>query len=158
MERDEKSYSFNRNMLIAVDGSDNSRRAVTYVAGFLEGLKEFRVTILHVIAEPEDDHFPTPADRDNWLKQYQGKVEAMLQEYRRILLEHGLPPENVSIRSTLRYCPSMADCILAERGEAGYGTIVLGRQGLSRSEEFLFGSVSSKIVSRARNCAVWVVE
>jgi hypothetical protein len=26
-----------------------------------------------------------------------------------------------------------------------------------RKEEFLFGSVSSKIVSHARNCAVWVV-
>jgi len=37
-------------------------------------------------------------------------------------------------------------------------TIVLGRQGLSRSEEFLFGSVSSKIVNHARDCTVWVVE
>jgi nucleotide-binding universal stress UspA family protein len=35
---------------------------------------------------------------------------------------------------------------------------VVGRQGLSRSEEFLFGSVSSKIVNHARNCTVWVVE
>jgi nucleotide-binding universal stress UspA family protein len=46
---------------------------------------------------------------------------------------------------------------LAELETAGYGTIVVGRQGLSRKEEFLFGSVSSKIVSHARNCAVWVV-
>ena len=30
-------------------------------------------------------------------------------------------------------------------------------RGLSRKEEFLFGSVSSKIVGHARNCAVWVV-
>lgn len=39
-----------------------------------------------------------------------------------------------------------------------YGTIVVGRHGLLRSEEFIFGSISSKIVSHARNCTVWVVE
>ena len=52
----------------------------------------------------------------------------------------------------------VAACILAERDETEYGTLVVGRQGLSRSEEFLFGSISSKIVSHARNCTVWVVE
>lgn len=35
--------------------------------------------------------------------------------------------------------------------------IVVGRQGLSRKERFLFGSISSKIVSHADNCTVWVV-
>jgi nucleotide-binding universal stress UspA family protein len=52
----------------------------------------------------------------------------------------------------------MAECILAERDEREYGTIVVGRQGLSRTEEFIFGSISSKIVTHARNCTVWVVE
>jgi nucleotide-binding universal stress UspA family protein len=42
--------------------------------------------------------------------------------------------------------------------QADGSTIVLGRQGLLRSEEFLFGSVASKIVSHARDCTVWVVE
>jgi nucleotide-binding universal stress UspA family protein len=57
----------------------------------------------------------------------------------------------------LRYCPSLAECILAEREEIDYDTIVLGRQGLSRSEEFLFGSISSKIANHAHDCTVWVV-
>ena len=52
----------------------------------------------------------------------------------------------------------MAKCILLEHDETGYSTIVVGRQGLSRSEEFLFGSISSKIVNHARKCTVWVVE
>ncbi|MCJ7616010.1 MAG: universal stress protein, partial [Desulfobacterales bacterium] len=45
-----------------------------------------------------------------------------------------------------------------ERDETKYSTVVVGRQGLSRTEEFLFGSTSSKIVNYARNCTVWVVE
>ena len=80
------------------------------------------------------------------------------KDYRQILIRAGFAAEDVSVRSTFRYCPSLADCILAERDQAGYSTIVVGRQGLSRSEEFLFGSVSSKIVNHARDCTVWVVE
>jgi nucleotide-binding universal stress UspA family protein len=51
----------------------------------------------------------------------------------------------------------MAGCILSEREKRASDTIVVGRQGLSRKEEFLFGSISSKIVNHARDCTVWVI-
>ena len=150
--------NFNKNILIAVDESENARRAVSYVGQFLAGIKGFKVLILHVIRQPEEDYFPTSSEKDQWLDQYKLKVDAMLKDYRQILIRAGFAPEDVSVRSTLRYCPSLAECILAERDQTGYSTIVVGRQGLSRSEEFLFGSVSSKIVNHARGCTVWVVE
>jgi nucleotide-binding universal stress UspA family protein len=112
------------------------------------------ITLRH----PEEDFFPTSADKDKWLGEYQLKVDAMLKNYREILISEGFEPADVSVRSTLRTCPSLAECILAERSQAKCSTIVVGRQGLSRSEEFLFGSVSSKIVNHARDCTVWVVE
>jgi len=148
---------FNKNILIAVDDSDNSRRAVSYVAQLLAGTRGFKVTILHVIPEAEEDYFSTNDEKEKWLSQYSKKVEAMLEDYRQILVQAGFDVNDVSVRSTLRYCPSMAECILAERDATEYHTLVVGRQGISRSEEFLFGSVSSKIVNHAKNCTVWVV-
>jgi nucleotide-binding universal stress UspA family protein len=150
--------NFNKSILIAVDESENARRAVSYVAQILAGIKGFKVLILHVIRQPEEDYFPTSSEKDRWLGQYKLKVDTMLKDYRQILIRAGFAPEDVSVRSTLRYCPSLAECILAERDQSGYSTIVVGRQGLSRSEEFLFGSVSSKIVNHARDCTIWVVE
>jgi nucleotide-binding universal stress UspA family protein len=149
---------FNKNILIAVDESHNARRAVSYVGQLLGGLVGFKVTILHVIPEPEEDYFPTSTEKEKWFTQYEKKVDVMLKNYRQLLIKKGFASKNVSIRSTVRYCPSMAKCILSERDETGYSTIVLGRQGLSRSEEFLFGSISSKIVNHARKCTIWVVE
>ena len=149
---------FNKNILIAVDESDNARRAVSYVGQLLGGLPGFKVTVLHVVPEPEEDYFPTDAQKEAWLEHYKERIDALLEAYRDLLIHKGFDPDDVAVRSTLRYCPSMAECILAERGETEYGTIVVGRQGLSRNEEFLFGSVSSKIVTHARNCTVWVVE
>ena len=154
---DEEKFT-NKNILIAVDESANARRAVSYVAQFLGGIEGFKVTILHVIPVPEEDFFPTSTDKEKWLSQRRSRVDAMLEGYRQILIREGFHSSDVSLRSPIRYCPSMAECILAERDETEYGTIVVGRQGLSRSEEFIFGSISSKIVNHARNCTVWVVE
>ena len=149
---------FNKKILIAADESENASRAVSYVGQMLAGVQGFKVIILHVISQPEEDFFSTAAEKDKWLGQYKLKVDAMLKNYRKLLIGDGFEPQDVSVRSTLRYCPSLAECILAERSQLNCSTIVVGRQGISRSEEFLFGSVSSKIVNHARDCTVWVVE
>lgn len=156
MTRQDKT--FNKNILIAVDESENAQRAVTYVGNLLGGLEGFRVMVLHVVPEPDEDFFETPEEKMEWSKKRKKKVDAMLDDYRRMLIEAGFDPDQVTTRSTRRYCPSMAECILAERDETEYSTIVVARQGLSRREEFLFGSISSKIVNHARDCTVWVVE
>ena len=155
---DSKEKGFNKNIMLAVDESENAQRAVIYVGQILGGLPDFKVLILHVVPEPEEDYFPTTTEKEKWLKDYKKRIDVMLNDYRNILLQSGFDKNDVSTRSTLRYCPSMAQCILSERDEIEYSTIVVGRQGLSRSEEFLFGSISSKIVNHARNCTVWVVE
>jgi len=158
IEAESEKKVFNKNILIAVDESHNARRAVSYVGQVLGDAKGFKVAILHVIPEPEEDYFPTTQEKEKWLGQYTERIDSMLSEYRQMLLKSGFNPENVITRSALRYCPSIAQCILAEQEHTGYSTIVVGRQGLSRSEEFLFGSISSKIINHARKCTVWVVE
>jgi len=37
-------------------------------------------------------------------------------------------------------------------------TVVIGRRGLSKKEEFIFGSTSNRILHEANNCAVMVIE
>lgn len=148
---------FNNQVLIAVDESANAEQAVRYVGYVLGKTPGFEVTILHIIPDPEEDYFPEKEEKDKYLNNYRERIGRTLEKYRRILLDAGFPADGVATQSTLRYCPSMAECILSERGKKNYGTIVVGRQGISRKEAFLFGSVSSKIVNHAKDCAVWVV-
>jgi hypothetical protein len=58
----------------------------------------------------------------------------------------------------MKGCTSIAECILGERERFVCGTVVIGRRGISKKEEFLFESISSKILHSARDCAVWVIE
>lgn len=147
----------NRNILIAVDDSDNSQRAVQYVADMLGSQADaFTVTILHVIAEPEEDFFPTAAEKLAWMERESKRIVKLLEGYRAILIKAGFAENAVKTQSTVKYCPSLAECILQEHPQ-DYGTLVVGRKGRTRTEEFLFGSVSSRIVHHARNCTVWVV-
>jgi len=149
---------FNKNIVVAVDDSDNARRAVDYVGQLLGDSKGFKILLLHVIPEPEEDYFPDPEQKDRWLEHHRDKMGRRMQEYRQMLIDCGFRPEDVREQMSHRFCPSMAECILTERDKIRYDTIVVGRQGLSRSEEFLFGSISSKIVTHGRNCTVWVVK
>ena len=157
MESNE-ALALNKNILLAVDDSANARRAVHYTAYLLGGVEGVQVTILHVIPLPEEDFFPDQRQQDQWLAQYRERITAVIEEYRQILIAAGFKAAAVETRIPVRSCPSMAECILHERNAGHYATIVLGRQGLSRKEEFLFGSISSKIVNHARQCTVWVVE
>jgi len=56
-----------RHLLLAVDESENSKRAVMYVADFFSGNPDVFVTLLSIIPEPTDDLFPTEDQRQQWI-------------------------------------------------------------------------------------------
>jgi nucleotide-binding universal stress UspA family protein len=74
-----------------------------------------------------------------------------------VLIKAGIPAEAIS----LQFCDNktgIARDILDEIEAGGYGTVIVGRRGLSRAKQFLFGSVSNKIVHNTKDCTVWVVD
>lgn len=157
------------NILIAFDGSANALRAVSYTAAMIDPKSQRSVTVAAIERPPDRDLF---ADDDAWKKECALRakdMQAALAQARHMLLESGLPESAVSTRfvescrSPLRgsmECSigtSIALEILRLAGEGGFGTVVVGRRGVSRQEEFLFGSVSTKIIQAAKGLAVWVV-
>jgi len=52
------------------------------VSHLLAGLKGFKILILHIISQPEEDYFPTSAEKENWLSNCQVKVGVILEDYR----------------------------------------------------------------------------
>jgi len=131
---------------------------VSYTVNLLGRLRGLKATLLHVIHTPEEDFFPSPAERQRWINVGRKNVDRWMQDYRLLLIDGGWPPDDVRIRVVERDGPSLAQMILYELAQLNAGTVVVGRQGLSRKEEFLFGSVSKQIVSHTRDCTVWVVQ
>lgn len=148
----------NRNILIAVDESENAARAISYVRDFLAGFPGFHVTLITIIPEPPEDYFMSESERTAWIKDKNASAMGILEVYLKMLTEAGFRDEDVKAYAVMKECTSIAECILNEQEKLACGTVVIGRRGISRKEEFIFGSTSSKILHTARNCAVWVIE
>ena len=52
-----------RHLLVAVDESENSKRAVMYLADFFGDYKNVFITILSVLPEPSEDYFVNDEER-----------------------------------------------------------------------------------------------
>jgi nucleotide-binding universal stress UspA family protein len=148
-----------KNILISVDASDNAVRAVDYAATMLGGAPGVRITLLYIERAPGRDLFDSEAA---WLGQCRLEHERVfdfLKHARARLTAAGVPDGAICERTVLCSAePSVAQTILGVQQEGGFGTLVVGRRGLTKGEEFLFGSVSNKLVHNARDCAVWVVQ
>lgn len=147
-----------RHLLVALDGSENAQRAALYVADLLGGVPGFRVTLLNIVPEPSEDYFETAEERTAWVEEHSSGAEKMLQKYREVFIQAGFREDKVMVRVEVRNCPSIADCILDDQKKLGCCTVVLGRRGISKKEEFLYGSTSNKLLHSTKNCAVWVIE
>jgi nucleotide-binding universal stress UspA family protein len=147
-----------RHLLVAVDESDNSKRAVMYLADFFCDYKNVFVTLLSIVQEPSEDYFATEPEREKWLSDKQLTMNNILAGYKEMLIEAGFKDNQIETQLSVRACASVGDAILAEQEKLRCCIVVVGRRGISHNEEFVFGSTSNKILHNARNCAVMVVE
>ncbi|ACN13749.1 UspA10 [Desulforapulum autotrophicum HRM2] len=158
-------------ILVAIDGSQNSRRTIDYVAAIIKDCPWFTVKLLYIEQSPDRDFFP---DDDAWkqacVKRRQ-EMHAFLSESQQMLIQKGVAPENVQtdyieschspLGETPRYCSqgnSIALDILNIVKQEGFKTVAIGRRGVSKAEEFMFGSVSNKIIHAGRDFTLWVIQ
>jgi nucleotide-binding universal stress UspA family protein len=149
----------NTKILIAIDHSDNALRAVDYVGRMTSCHTPLEITLLHIIKEPSSDIMPDPEERKAHLDSARAETLALLEKAAARLTLGNTGQRHIQLKVLVCSTPvSVAQQILNELSEGGYGTVVVGRRGMGKREEFLFGSVSNKVVREAKGCAVWVVE
>jgi len=147
-------------LLLAVDGSENSNRAVQYLGSFA-GHTSAKITLYHVVRQLSLTYatnlIPRNEKREQkWLTEITRGTESMLSEYAERLEKAGVAPSRINTKYTLKSSSRSAD-ILREARAGNYGTIVLGRRGLSRVRQFILGRVTNKVLSQADGLAVWLV-
>ncbi len=147
-----------KSILVAVDESENSRNALLYVADFLGGFPGFRVILLSVISVPDVDFFDSEAARKEWIREKHAGLSGLLERYRQILVQSGFPESDVLTDVVHTRHQPISAVILEKQEQYDACTLVVGRRGVSRQEESLFGSVSNKLIHKAAHCAVWVIE
>lgn len=148
-------------VLLAVDTSENSRKAVEYSADFAAG-NGAELTLCHVVRRliPGTG---TPAlelagdDIERELHQtMKGQIQEMFDTYRGLLETAGVAREKIStVYRTGSY--SRAAELLDVARTGGFDTVVLGRRGISAVREFFMGRVTSKVLNGAEDLSVVIV-
>lgn len=153
-----------KKVLIAFDESENAMRAVNFVAENFAG--DSNITLFSVLEDSQalcEMHSPelTPYFKSQQQAfctledKKRELIEKAVESARRSLIDSGFEPDQVKTKTKKR-TGSIAKDIIAEAG-AGYDTVVLGRRGVSAVQDFLFGSVSQKVLNGIKNAAVVTV-
>ena len=147
-------------ILMPLDASDASLKAVDHVGFMIDGLPGIEVTLYHVLpglglftAEEEIDLSDI---EDLWMEKEAEDIYAIFEQAKKMLQDAGLPGKQVKYK--IKKGPTnIAREILREAQRRDFGTIVMARRGLSKTRDFFMGSVSSKILASAENLAVWII-
>ena len=155
-----------RKILVAVDESDHSVRAVRYVAETMPCTAA--VTLLSVVPDMAaacrlEGPSLVPIFKEN-LEAFcnmeetkRERIKEFMEKAKNGLVNAGFPPGNVRVKIRKKK-KGIARDILAEAKEGKYDTIVVGRRGLSGVKEFFIGSISQKVLQNASQVTVVVVD
>ncbi|HEB69838.1 MAG TPA: universal stress protein [Desulfobulbus sp.] len=146
-----------KNVLIAVADTSTSDRGIEYAAHILAQLEGVQICLLHIYPEPPPDYYSSGGSLTEYKEQQYKTASALLDRSAAMLMDFGLPEQ--AIRRDIRMAEqkTISQAILGVQVEGKFGTVVVGKRGLSKAEEFLFGSISNGLVHHTRNCTVWVV-
>lgn len=156
-------------ILIALDDSEGAMAAVDYVARTFGRTPDVHITLLHILPGLpagywDDGHILEEEERENRQRLIQIWKDKQEKNWRQVIKEAQKRLEAGGVKSKeikAEFIPmeyNVADDILNFAENGRYGTIVVGRRGLSAAKKILLGSVSTKIVHYAKNCAVTIVE
>ena len=146
-------------IMIAVDGSDGSLRAVDHVIFMVGENPDIRITLLHVMPRLRDYCEVRFEEKEDILEEAikEGDKHCIDDFYahaQKKIKEAGLKKSQIDIQqvvSTINIGKSIVD----EVKKRNFGTVVIGRRGADDS--FFFGSVSRFVLDSIYNRAVWLV-
>jgi nucleotide-binding universal stress UspA family protein len=145
-------------ILIGFDGSEDASKAVACACALMPkpGRKVMLCHVLPPMNMPVgDQEIFTPDQEQTWIEKGREHIESSIQDARQQLanagFEAGLIDTQVMASKTSR-----AVAIAKTAEHIGYGSIVVGRRGLTVIKEFLMGRVTLKVLHRAHKMAVWI--
>ena len=145
------------NILVAVDEMESSLRAVSYVGNIASSFNSVSICLLNVYPEPPPDYFVEGGKLEQYQTQRIEKAELIFKKGIEILLDAGINRQDIFCTTHMAEAKTISETILAVRKDGDFGTVVTGKRGVSKAEEFLFGSISNALARHSNHFTTWIV-
>jgi hypothetical protein len=162
-------------ILMAVDDSESTDRALRYVAHMVGGRKDVRIHLFHLLKGVPPEYFEHGGAEDpvrerrlneelferqkRWIEDERKKERPILDHAESALLEGGVHPDVIDCEAAPTFGGILVarDCVEAAK-DNDCGTIVVGRTSLPWYREVVHRHHCHDLVHRAKGFTVWVVE
>ncbi len=162
-------------ILIAVDDSEASRKAVTYVSKMVRGREPIHICLFHVLPpippkllefggaeDPQKEQLLSTdlnTAQAQWMEKAKTAAQLSLNTAQTILRDHGMSQHNISTRlSSSIHKPNVVREILEAAKQWDCGTVVVGRKTLPWLQELFHRHIGEELVQKGQGFSVWVVE
>lgn len=164
-----------RKILIAVDDSEVSHRAVDYVAAMIGGRRGFHVYLFHVLpplppsllehggsenpSVEKEIEAQMRGKQADWLEKAKLESQPMMDKAKGILHDAGISAGDIDSQF---YTPisgeNMVSDILLQAQADACDTIVVGRETFAGLQRVFRHHVADDLIRRGHNHTIWVVE
>ena len=151
-------------ILIAIDASDTSFKVVRYASRLVRQADDIKITLFTVLPGLSfpDRFLDEEMKRKHLLKakhyfdEESERMHALFEKAKAPLIDQGINPENITTKFNFVKAGVARD-IIEEIKKGEYDTVIVGRKGLSKIQEFFIGSVSQKLLQYAKDFTLWIV-
>lgn len=127
-----------KNVLVCLDGSENSLRAVDHVGYILAEQKQHKITLFHTTSGTD------------------GKTDQLFQRAEVLLSTHAISQDRIDRKTN--WGLSAAGTILGELEKGGYAAVALGLRGERQEREkrmSLAGGTTAKLIGKLEKVSLW---
>ena len=156
-------------VLVAMEGLPDARAIAAYLAEFFAPIPRMEYTFIHLVPPVpptfwDDGHILDPAEQrerqgalEKWRSEYRQKVESFMTEGRNLLIQKGVPEQNVTvvIQPTRQ---GIARDLLNEVAARKCQLVVMGKRSFQEKKPFLMGSHAYKILQNLKDAVLCLVD
>ena len=149
-----------QDIMVAVDGSENSFKAVDHLAFIIGGNTDLKVSFFHVTPRLQDfcpvdfEENDSQALEEIIRQGDQQCIDQFFSHAQKRLNEAGIQQNQISFKANEGVF-RVGKAVLDEYHRGNFGTLVVGRRGMNK--KFFTGSVSRYLVNQFSAGALWVV-
>lgn len=134
-----------KKILVSVDGSENSNRALEHAVSLAKDSDAAAITILHVIDMPPTIYIESQKLLDQLWANFREESAKMLDRYRTLAQTRGAKTVHIAVMEG-----DAAKTIVDYANKGGFDLIVVGSRGLGGIRGLLLGSVSMAVIQTAK--------
>ena len=137
-------------ILVPVDGSENSFRALEHAIFLSTKIKEAQITVLYIIEDLPSLYIYSPKIMEKLRADYEREYTRILERCKEMANKSG-----TNINTVLKE-GDPASKIIGYSDMERFDLIIMGSRGMGKFKEMIIGSVSNKVIHHAKSSVMLV--